>query len=45
MQIWDKTEDGADVTRAISYDLFNGQTGYQKDINFDAAETKHEIRY
>ena len=29
-------EDSPNVTRAISYDLYNGQPGYQKDIDFAA---------
>jgi len=36
VQIWNEEVDGTDVTREISYDLYRGVTGYQKDIDFDA---------
>jgi YD repeat-containing protein len=34
VQIWDQTVNGAVVTRTLSYDLFRGQIGYLKDIDF-----------
>jgi RHS repeat-associated protein len=36
VQIWDETVDGDDVTRDIAYDLYKGQTGYLKDIDFNS---------
>ena len=36
MQIWDETVDGEDVTRTIAYDLYLGETGYLKDIDFNS---------
>jgi YD repeat-containing protein len=36
VQIWDETVDGDDVTRDIAYDLYKGETGYLKDIDFNS---------
>ncbi len=36
MQIWDETKDGAVVSRDIAYDLYVGETGYLKDIDFNS---------
>jgi len=36
VQIWNETVDGYDITREIAYDLFSGQAGYLKDIDFDS---------
>jgi len=36
VQIWNETVDGYDVTREIAYDLFSGQAGYLKDIDFES---------
>jgi hypothetical protein len=33
-QIWEQEVNGSTVTRTIAYDLFRGQTGYLKDIDF-----------
>ncbi|MBU1023047.1 hypothetical protein KKB99_02065 [bacterium] len=36
MQIWDETVAGAVVSRTLAYDLYVGETGYLKDIDFNS---------
>ncbi len=36
MQIWDETREGVVVSRDIAYDLYVGETGYLKDIDFNS---------
>ena len=42
-QIWEQTVNGSTVTRTIAYDLFRGQTGYLKDIDFVSNSMRNRI--